>query len=193
MVQVILPRDNERFSVPELAQMAIEGGCRWLRLDGTDADDENIRELCAEIVPLCQESGVMLSLDGKPQMAKELGLHGVHIHDKNVKPADVREELGPEAVIGVTCGDPSLALLLMKADIDYVQLPDHFDEGEIAGFMLDFRELDPHYPIVALGGDSAASCAGIMALGVSGVAVEIGKLKGDDPVKEIAGIIESVS
>lgn len=192
MVQVILPRDNERYSIPELAQMAIEGGCRWLRIDGTDAADEYIREFCAEIVPLCQESGVMLSLDGKAELAKELGLHGVHIADKSVSPAAVREDLGPEAVIGVTTGDPALAFQLMKADIDYVQLPDNFDEGQIAAFMIDFRELDPHYPIVALGGESAASAAGIKALGVSGVAIQIGDIATSDPVTEIAAIIEAV-
>lgn len=192
MVQVILPRDNERYSIPELAQMAIEGGCRWLRIDGTDSADEYIRELCAEVVPLCQESGVMLSLDGKPELAKELGLHGVHIVDKSVSPAAVREDLGPEAVIGVTTGDPALAFQLMKADIDYVQLPDSYDDGQIAAFMIDFRELDAHYPIVALGGESAATAAGTKALGVSGVAIQIGRLAANDPVAEIAAIIESV-
>lgn len=192
MLQIILPRDNDKYSVPELAQMAIEGGCRWLRLDGTDSSDEYIRELCAEIVPLCRESGVMLSLDGKAELAKELGLHGVHIADKNVQPAAVREDLGPEAVIGVTCCDPALALMLMKADIDYVQLPDDFDDDRIAGFMIDFRELDPHYPVVALGGDSAATAAAVMALGVSGIAVDMGRLKGDDPVKAVADILASV-
>ena len=58
----------------------------------------------------------------------------MHVSDKALNPVALREELGPEAVIGVTVADVGTALAMAKADIDYVQLNDDFDAERIAAF-----------------------------------------------------------
>ena len=101
MIQIIIRNENDRYSVAELVQMAVEGGCRWIRIDLPDADEAYMLELGEQIVPLCREAGVILTIDNHPDIARKLGLHGVHVSDKALNPVALREELGPEAVIGV--------------------------------------------------------------------------------------------
>lgn len=44
MLQFIA-ESNERYSIAETVQMAIEGGCRWIELHMPDSDDSEIREV----------------------------------------------------------------------------------------------------------------------------------------------------
>ncbi len=182
MIQIIIRNENDRYSVAELVQMAVEGGCRWIRIDLPDADEAYMLELGEQIVPLCREAGVILTIDNHPDIARKLGLHGVHVSDKALNPVALREELGPEAVIGVTVADVGTALAMAKADIDYVQLNDDFDAERIAAFMVDLRQVNPSYPVVAAGDEYAAAIDALLALGVSGVAVGAPMYKADDPV-----------
>ena len=192
MIQILIDNSSENYSVAELAQMAVEAGCRWIRLRLPDADEAFVREQTGLIVPMCKEAGVMLSIDDRPDMAKSAGLHGVHLNDKKFNPVAVREELGPEAVIGVTTGDVSVAAAMKKADIDYVQLPDDFDDDRIAAFMVDFRELDDRYPIVAAGKIAPGDVRSVLALGVSGVALSHTVTLAPDPYKAMETALATV-
>lgn len=192
MVQTIISNNSDKYSVAELAQMAVEGGCKWIRLNLPDCDDSFVRELCDDIVPMCKEAGVMLTIDDRPELARTLGLHGVHLHDKKYNPMNVREDLGPEAVIGVTVGDPSVALAMKKADIDYVELPADWDEDKIAAFMVDFRELDADYPVVAAGDITPLTAAATLALGVSGIAVGEAFCQASNPVEIMDNLLQSL-
>lgn len=71
MLQFIA-RENNRFSVPELVQMAIEGGCAWVVLDPGEMSDEVIREIAREVIPLCKETSTILTMVDHVDMAKEL-------------------------------------------------------------------------------------------------------------------------
>ncbi|MDE5643439.1 MAG: thiamine phosphate synthase [Muribaculaceae bacterium] len=192
MIQIIIRNESEKYSVAELVQMAVEGGCRWIRLDLPEADEAFMLELGNEIVPLCRDAAVMLTIDNRPDIARKLGLHGVHISDKSLNPVALREELGPEAVIGVTVSDPGTALAMAKADIDYVQLPGDFDADSIAAFMVDLREINKNYPVVAEG-DAYAGCIGsLLALGVSGTAIGAPVYMADDPVAATANLLKQL-
>lgn len=185
MIQIIINNLSDNYSVAELAQMAVEAGCGWIRLQLPETDEAFVREQAELIVPLCKEAGVMLTIDDRPDLAKSLGLHGVHLNDKKFNPVKVREELGPEAVIGVTTGELSVATAMKAADIDYVQLPTDFDDDRIAAFMVDFRAVDDRYPIVAAGKIQPMDVPSVMALGVSGVALSTTVTLAVDPLKAI--------
>lgn len=77
MLQYILT-ESSRYSVAELAQMAIEGGCGWIDLHLPSLSDTELRELLApDIIGMCREAGVFLTIDDREAVARELGLHGV--------------------------------------------------------------------------------------------------------------------
>lgn len=189
MIQIIIRNESERYSVAELVQMAVEGGCRWIRLDLPEADDAFLLELGEQIVPLCRDAAVILTIDNRPDVARKLGMHGIHISDKALNPVALREELGPEAIIGVTVADPGTALAMAKADIDYVQLPGSFDAGRIAGFMVDLRKVNSSYPVVAEGDSYTEAIDALLALGVSGAVVGRAVYMAEDPLEATRKLI----
>ncbi len=56
---------SDKYSIAEEAQMAIEGGCRWIQLRMKDASDEEVRNVALEIIPMCQETDTFLIIDDR--------------------------------------------------------------------------------------------------------------------------------
>ena len=59
MLQVVItPNDN--YSLAEMAQMAVEGGAKWLQLRVPGLPDNEVREAVPDVVALCREAGITL-------------------------------------------------------------------------------------------------------------------------------------
>ena len=193
MLQFIA-QTNDRYSVAETVQMAIEGGCRWIQLHLPELTDEDIKAMSADIIALCRESAAFLTIEDRPELAKELGLHGVHLTSSVQRSAaKVREELGPEAVIGVEVASAAAVMSLQSADIDYVTLPADMKVGEIADLVSVVRGADITTPIVATGDISPEDALVYMAAGVSGMATGKPIIDSKDPVKEVELMLRNLS
>lgn len=193
MLQFIA-QTNDRYSVAETVQMAIEGGCRWIQLHLPELTDEDIKAMSADIIALCRESAAFLTIEDRPELAKELGLHGVHLTSSVQRSAaKVREELGPEAVIGVEVASAAAVMSLQSADIDYVTLPADMKVGEIADLVSVVRGADITTPIVATGDISPEDALVYMAAGVSGIATGKPIIDSKDPVMEVELMLRNLS
>ncbi|MDE7458849.1 MAG: thiamine phosphate synthase [Muribaculaceae bacterium] len=193
MLQFIA-QTNDRYSVAETVQMAIEGGCRWIQLHLPELTDEDIKAMSADIIALCRESAAFLTIEDRPELAKELGLHGVHLTSSVQRSAaKVREELGPEAVIGVEVASAAAVMSLQSADIDYVTLPADMKVGEIADLVSVVRGADITTPIVATGDISPEDALVYMAAGVSGIVTGKPIIDSKDPVKEVELMLRNLS
>lgn len=69
MLQIMIS-SSERYSIGEMAQMAVEAGATWLVLSLPGTDNGSLRDLCADVVELCRESGVMLSIEDNVEAAR---------------------------------------------------------------------------------------------------------------------------
>lgn len=127
MIQIRIST-NELYSLPEMAQMAIEGGCQWIVIDPAGLGEAALRNDGTQIATLCRETGVMLTIEGHIEAARELGLHGVYMAVAN-DAIQAREALGAEAVIGSEAASAEAASALGAADIDYVVLPFHGEDA----------------------------------------------------------------
>lgn len=193
MLQFIA-QTNDRYSVAETVQMAIEGGCRWIQLHLLGLTDEDIKAMSGDIIDMCRESAAFLTVEDRPELAKELGLHGVHLTDaSNRSAAKVREELGPEAVIGIEVTSAAAIMALRNADIDYVTLPADMAVGEIAEIVSVVRDADISTPIVATGDITPEHALIYLAAGVSGIATGTPIIDAKDPVKEVEIMLQNLS
>lgn len=197
MLQFILT-ESERWSVGELAQMAVEGGCLWISLDLPGLTDAQIRELVEpDIVDMCREASVFLTIDDRPELARELGLHGVRLSaayflaHPGVTPLTVREELGPEAVIGVECTDPTALPSMVPADIDFITLPKKTGSAERVRFVQAIKAGGFGFPLVQECG-SLDEALEAMADGASGVAVSRAVSDTHDPVSTISFFLDAL-
>lgn len=193
MLQFIA-QTNDRYSVEESIQMAIEGGCRWIQLHLPGLTDEDIKAMSGDIIALCCESAAFLTVEDRPELAKELGLHGVHLTSASDRSAaKVREELGPEAVIGVEVSSAAAVMALRNADIDYVTLPADMAVGEIAELVSVVRDAEITTPIVATGDITPEDALVYMAAGVSGIATGKPIIDAKDPVKEVELMLNNLN
>ena len=51
---------SDKYSIAEEAQMAIEGGCRWIQLRMKDASDEEVRNVASKSYPCVRKPTLFL-------------------------------------------------------------------------------------------------------------------------------------
>lgn len=192
MLQFIA-QTNDRYSIPEQVQMAIEGGCQWVQLRVPDLNDAQLRELATELVPLCKENMTILTIENHVDIAQELGIHGVHLRGENLKPMEVREHLGPEAIIGAEVTLASTAMSYVPADIDYVTFPPSVSIERIGENIEALRNAKFELPVVAEGNFKPSDIPGIMQQGINGIAVgsEIGN--SHQPVEKTEELLNALT
>lgn len=199
MLQYILTPSG-RFSMAELAQMAIEGGCGWISISASDLSDKELAdEIAPDVVDMCRESGVFLTVDDRPETARALGLHGVRLsrnyflRNPSTTPIALREDLGPEAVIGVETTDPSAMANLKEADIDFVMLPPDFEPSRRNGFISAVRSSGSSIPVVAQGNMTPQEATKAIEDGCNGVAVGAPITNAPDPVVAVESFLKALA
>lgn len=183
MLQFITSK-SDRYSIPEEAQMAIEGGCMWIQVSNSLPEGVSLRDTLMEIQPLCEEHEVFLVVDSDVELAKEMRIHGVHLKKGDMAPAEARELLGPHAVIGVDVTDASDILALKGKDIDYAVFDfagdDSFKNIEESIKEVKADGFEIHY--VVRGDMTIAQMQGLQLIGVNGFAVSKAIVDAPDPV-----------
>lgn len=177
--------ENDKYSMAELAQMGIEGGCGWINIiPGKMTDDDLRAALVPDVVELCRENGVILTIDDSIELAREFGLHGVRVHagPATPSPAELREELGPEAIIGYVSPDPTAIPSMMAADVDFVATPAHFSAGQRTDFVMAAQKAGYELPIVADGEFTPQAARALYDEGFSAISVGLSISEAPDPV-----------
>ena len=187
MLQFI-PDNDTPYTPAEQVQMALEGGCQWLSQATDQMDDGAIREAAAEIVPLCREAGAILTLENHPELARELGIHGVLVNG-DLSVATIRQSFGGDGIIGAVCRSAASVPALEGMDADYAVLPADMGTEEMARLVSDVRAAGCQLHIVAMGDFDSANCAAVINSGVSGVATGRLLMNAPDPVAAVEALI----
>lgn len=187
---------SSKYSAPEQAQMAIEGGCRWIELSSArEIPETNVRDEAVEIIPLCTEKDTFMTIDHDVDLVNDLKVHGVHLTPGDMLPKEAREFLGPHAVIGVTVTTPEEVIALKSADIDYVRVDGYPDISteEYSRFVATVREAGVKTPIVAAGHITADDIKPLIEAGVSGITISEAVVDSDDPVAYMKRCLDLLS
>lgn len=198
MLQFIT-KNSERFSIAEEAQMAIEGGCRWIQLSssGLAGNEENMRTAAVEIMELCKEQEAFLIIEDDINLVEELKVHGLFMHDCSRESVmTARERLGADAVIGVSVSTAAEALHLIGLDIDYFIISCGIGCSDPVGFYGDVVDklmaANMYVHVVASGNISPSDFVGIVKVGCSGVAVSSEITEAADPVSTTRTLVSEL-
>ena len=144
-----------------LEQALSAGDVACLRLRLADAGEEALLRAAKALKPVCHRHDVALLVSDYFRMVKPAGLDGVHFEGGHNAQKEAREALGPDAVIGVSCGaSRDRGLAAGERGADYVSFgPVAVDQGLRVG---DTAERDLfvwwqemiELPVVAEGGMS---------------------------------------
>lgn len=163
---------------------AARGGMRALQLRHKTAEPALRRQLATRLLEVCRELGIVFFINDDWRLARELGVHGVHVGQHDEDPAIVRQEIGPDMLLGVSCyADPTRAQQLLAHNVAYIAFgamyasttkplaPTAPLEVLAAGQTLCQVFAAPRPAVVAIGGIGIAQASALAAAGADSIAV----------------------
>lgn len=157
---------------------AIAGGTRIIQYrDKKHAAAERARR-ASELAKLCRQQGALFIVNDDVVLAKQAQADGVHLGREDTAIVDAREQLGPKAIIGVSCyNELARAEAAEKQGADYVAFgrffPSRTKPRAVQASLDLLREAKKklHIPIVAIGGITPENGAALIAAGADALAV----------------------
>lgn len=162
--------------LPRVAAV-LTGGARLVQYRNKSRDAALRREQATAIQALCRRHGAGFIVNDDVGLAEELGADGVHLGQGDTSLCVARQQLGPHAIIGVTCHDqPALAIQAVGNGASYVAFGALFpsrSKPEVVSAPLSLFAGLPQLdvPCVAIGGITAANAALAWRTGVDMLAV----------------------
>jgi thiamine-phosphate pyrophosphorylase len=161
-------------------EAALAGGdvaCLQLRLK--DVADDVVRRAAAVLQPIAQAHDVAFIMNDRPDLAAELDCDGVHVGEEDMPYAEARRLLGPDRIVGVTCGNSrDRAITAAEAGADYVAFGAFFPSLTKLGAK---HRADPEVlrdwsettivPCCAIGGITQENCGPLVEAGADFLAV----------------------
>lgn len=169
--------DPDRFA-GELEEALAGGDVACLQLRLKDVDDATVRRATRVLQPIAQQRGVAFIMNDRPDLAAELECDGVHVGEEDAPYAEARRLLGPDRIVGVTCGDSRhRAIAAAEAGADYVAFGAFFPSTTKEAKHHARPELIAEWsettvvPCVAIGGITQENCVSLVEAGADFLAV----------------------
>lgn len=186
------------------AQVAVEGGCRWVQLRWKDAADRDLEAAAMLMKIMCAEYNAVLIVDDNVELAKRMGLDGVHLGLTDMPIHQARAILGDDFIIGGTANTPEQAVRQVSEGADYLGIgPYKFTKTKknisallgTEGYHKALAALEAIHrvPVVAIGGIELDDIDDVKATGVDGVAISGAILRSKNPIVTTAKILKKLS
>lgn len=165
----------------ERVAQAIAGGARVIQYRDKTRDHARRRAEAEALLALCRAHGVPLLINDDVALASTIGADGVHIGREDGALADARADLGPRAIIGVSCYDRfGIAEQAVADGADYVAFGCFFPSRSKPQAVRAHLELlhrarrELPCPVVAIGGITAQNGQPLIEAGADLLAVIAG-------------------
>jgi thiamine-phosphate pyrophosphorylase len=163
--------DGPRPDLLEAARAAVLGGARVLQYRDKTSDATRRLQEARALAHLCAEFDVPLIVNDDVELARASGAAGVHLGEGDVGVTEAREQLGAQAVIGVSCYDSlQRAREAAGAGADYLAFGAFFPSPTKPGARRATPELLREAkglgsPLVAIGGITSDNGGPLVAAG----------------------------
>jgi len=180
---------------------AAAGGMTALQFRRKTGEAEARRDQAAALRALCHDLGVAFLVNDDWRLAREIGADGVHLGRDDGSPAEARQALGANALIGCSCYDDlSRAARALAAGADYIAFgavyPSRIKPDAVRasldllrqGRALVERSARPgeeRSAVVAIGGITAGNAPALIEAGTDSIAL-ISGLFGEDDIRAAA-------
>ncbi len=169
--------DPDRFA-KELEEALAGGDVASLQLRLKDCGADEVRRATKVLKPIAQDRGVAFIMNDRPDLAAELDCDGVHVGEEDMPYAEARRLLGPDRIVGVTCGaSRDRAITAAEAGADYVAFGAFFPSTTKAAkhhadpeLLHDWSETTV-VPCCAIGGITQQNCGSLIEAGADFLAV----------------------
>ncbi|MCV6588831.1 MAG: thiamine phosphate synthase [Marinobacterium sp.] len=166
---------------------ALQGGANLVQYRDKSTDSVKRLRQARALVELCEQYQVPLLINDDIELAILSGAAGVHLGQSDGNHAQARTQLGPEAIIGITCHDSlTLAQQAVTNNVDYIAFGAFFtsstkpDASPAPLSILHEARTRFALPIVAIGGISVDNARQVIEAGADMVAVIHSLFTADD-------------
>jgi thiamine-phosphate pyrophosphorylase len=169
--------DPDQFA-NELEDALAGGDVASLQLRLKEVEDDAVRRATKVLRPIAQDRGVAFIMNDRPDLAAELDCDGVHVGEEDMPYAEARRLLGPDRIVGVTCGaSRDRGITAAEAGADYVAFGAFFPSATKAAkhhadpeLLRDWSDTTV-VPCCAIGGITQQNCGRLVEAGADFLAV----------------------
>jgi thiamine-phosphate pyrophosphorylase len=185
----------------DLARAFLDGGASFLQLRAKQLPSGAFLDLCDVVVRAAAPYRAMVIINDRVDLAVLSGAAGVHVGQDDIAPAAARAQIGSEAVVGYSTHTIDQIDAAIREPITYVAVGPVFgtktkDTGyEAVGLTLvaAAAQRARGTPIVAIGGITLETAAGVIHAGAAAVAVISDLLIGGNPVDRMRRFVERLA
>jgi thiamine-phosphate pyrophosphorylase len=151
---------------------ALRGGVDMVQLRDKEADDDAIVRAAARFRSICAEHGALLWLNDRPDLALAAAVDGVHVGQRDMPVAEVREQVGDALLIGLSTHSPEQFDAALRTEADQLSVGPVWEtptkEGRPAAGLSYVRYAAAHggdRPWFAIGGITRENVGEVVAAG----------------------------
>ena len=170
-----------RWAPADVCRAWLLAGVRLIQLRAKELASGPLLELADELVSLCRESGAMLIVNDRADIAAMARAAGVHLGQDDVSPSDARDVLGEGAIIGLSTHNQLQLESGLREPVQYLAFGPVFptvtkDTGYEAAGLDRLRRsaaiaAQAGLPIVAIGGLTLERASEVRDAGAHSLAV----------------------
>ncbi len=192
--------------MPALTDAYLAGGARLLQIRCKNAPSGVFLATCVDIVARARQSGALVIVNDRADIAKLAAAHGVHVGQDDLDPVSVRRLLGTSAVIGMSTHSADQVRAASKLPVDYIAIGPVFGTstkdtgyGEVGTQLVSEASTslrrDPvnTKPIVAIGGITLERARDVLRAGAASVAVISDLLSTGDPEARVREYLRALA
>lgn len=157
---------------------ALQGGARVIQYRDKSLDSLRRKEEASALLQLCRQHNALLIINDDVALATAINADGVHLGRDDPDLGEARRQLGPDAIIGISCYNRfELALAAQQAGADYVAFGRFFpsrikpDAVQADPQLLQRAKEALRIPTVAIGGITPENGKALIQAGADMLAV----------------------
>lgn len=166
-------------SLEDVVAEAAEGGCTMVQLREKHADTGEFVDLARRLLTVLKPLNIPLIVNDRVDVALAAGAEGVHVGQSDMRPADVRRLMGPDAIVGLSVETGEELRAAQSEPVDYIGIGPVYPtetKKDVHGSPWGPEGLaravrSSALPLVAIGGVKPDNVPEISRSGVAGIAV----------------------
>ncbi|MSO40819.1 MAG: thiamine phosphate synthase [Solirubrobacterales bacterium] len=181
-----------------LLRAAMAGGVGMVELRDRELPRVALERSAETFRRLCDTYAAPFIVNDDPHLARELKADGVHLGQQDVSPAEAREILGPEALIGLSTHSSEQLRAAHQQPVDYISVGPIWEtptkQGRAATGLELIREAaaTAALPWFAIGGIDLTNVAEVVAAGAGRICVVRAIRDAADPAAAASGLRASL-
>lgn len=162
-------------TLEEQVELAIEGGATIVQLREKTLNDSDFLEQAKRLKNTCVKANVPLIINDNVEIALESDADGVHIGQSDRPAREVREKLGPNKLLGISCRTVEDAVIAETNGADYLGVGAMFptatktDTRPVTIETLKAICQAVNIPVVAIGGINLDNIQQLKKTGIAGI------------------------